>query len=58
MKLALAAVVLLLLHHYAIHPELHGLERFYQMQDMLNPRSHEFFINLALAAAATTSLWA
>lgn len=46
----LGAAVLLTLHHYAIHSELHGLQRFYQLKDFDNPRSHEFYINLCLVA--------
>ena len=46
----LIAVALgLSLHHWVIHPELQGLDRWYQTDDMLNPLSHEIWINAALA---------
>lgn len=38
-------------HHYWKHPELSGLDRFYQVSDWNNPKSHEFYVNLALIGA-------
>lgn len=35
--------ILLILHHYLIHPELQGLNRLLQISDV-KPKSHEFIV--------------
>ena len=35
--------MLIVAHHYSIHPELQGVDRFFQLSDSLNPFSHEFW---------------
>ena len=39
---------LLVLHHITIHPELPWPDRIYQVKDILNPQSHEFYVALLL----------
>ena len=41
-------LTLMVIHHYDIHPELQGFERLFQVDDILNPFSHEFFEVLVL----------
>lgn len=47
-NLFLGLTGVLLLHHYVIHPELHGLNRVFQIQDISN---HETWVVLLLALA-------
>ena len=53
-NLLVGLAIVIIAHHYDKHPELTGVDRFYQVSDLLKPNSHEFWVNVCLIGAIYT----
>ena len=55
-KAMILGVITLVAHHAYIHPELEGVERYYQVDDTFKVDSHEFWEVVLLVGAIYLSI--